>query len=203
MSKIRTTVGRALLGYLAAEWVGALLAYAVALIVFSLLIAGLIFVVAPGALVVLPMVVVLAGAGLYMLAKSTAVPRALLQLARSWPGGNAATPSISGSSTSRVPPPVRDWRPTRVLERVATLRALDDFGLAARSGALPIVGGDFTVRDLAAGPRLLPPRVDLLPVYRTERRIPLMITDELPRVGPIRIVDLSEARARSDGPSPD
>lgn len=183
---------RAALSYLTAEWVGALLAYAVALFAFAFLIGYLVVAVAPRLIGAVPLVAILAGAGLLMLWKALDVPRALLRLARNLPTTRVGVSSLYFPPGPSIPGSAVEWRATRMVDRLNAVRAADESWVGARSGAMPIDGAKLRILDLAPTARLRPPDRDLLPVYSRERRIPVLIAEQPAHPGAIRIVDLAE-----------
>jgi hypothetical protein len=196
VSRARTIIRRALLGYLVAEWVGVLLAYALALLSFSFLIGYVVTISIPGLFVIVPVVVLAASAGLFLLWKAFGVPRALFRQARRASEGIPIAWRESPPVVPRAVARTGEWHATAVVNRVGAVMSLDENHLGVRSGGLRLHAAELTVRDLSPRPRLRP-RVDgFAPVFQSPERIPVAPRDGGYRASPIRIVDLS-----SDTPS--
>ena len=193
MSRARTIAWKAFLGYLVAEWLGALLAYAVALLSFSFLIVYLVTASMPGAVALVPLVTVLSGAGLIMLWKALGVPRALLRQVRRGTEPEPIRGRESQSGGVRARPRNGDWRATRTVNRVGAVMGLDESRLGARSGALSIGTAELKIRELSPGPRLRPTLGAIAPRFGSVERIPVLSAEGPARVEPIRIVDLADA----------
>jgi hypothetical protein len=202
VSRVRTIAWRAFLGYLVAEWLGVLLAYAIALLSFAFLIVYIVALAMPGSIVLVGVVVVLSSAGLYMLWKALGVPRALFRLAR-WgtsaePGRRAGLPA----ARTRVSARTVSWRATPVANRVGILTGLDERRLGARSGALSLGVAELKVRDLSPYPRLRPNVGVAASPFDSLGRIPVRSATEPIRIDPIRIVDLANEAPTSSEPPP-
>ncbi|HEV2317061.1 MAG TPA: hypothetical protein VGV89_05755 [Thermoplasmata archaeon] len=200
MSKIYTLARRALLGWLAAEWLGVLIAYAFAALCFGFLIAYFVVVLEPQLIVLVPVAILLSGVAVALTWVALGVPRGLYALAAAARAtADRYSAPIGPVADDRVPS-VPSWSADRMLSRVGTLMSLDRAGTGTRSGAVASGVGldEWVPRDRPSLGRSSIRGWDPMP--KDLERIPLETVFPLTPREPIRIVDLSDPSAPQSVP---
>jgi hypothetical protein len=194
VSKLRVLARRALLAWLAAEWLGVLVAYMFALVSFAFLIAYFVLELEPQILVLVPVAILLSAAGLLLARTALGLPRALYRRAREdAPATRSAGPLPASVPAPSVAMPVPAWRADRVILRVGTVSALARGHAAGRSGAVAVGAGD--TRSWTGVSRRAAFRSGPLPWNLSNApadRIPAVQFETTLHREPIHIVDLSD-----------
>lgn len=191
MAKERTVARRAALGYPSPAWLGLLVGYALVVLSFSFLIGLFAPNSVPVPLALVPVVAIVSSAGLFLLWKLLAFPRAL-----PWPGrGRPGTDVDRREDTLHDGLPAltrsNDWHASPLVNRVAGMLDLEDGRLDGRSGALRSRAAQWDVDDAFPRLRIRPGITPFDPRFAAGERIPTTFAEGTRQAESVRIVDLA------------